>query len=137
MYASRLVEYARVEDLFDRPQHPYTEGLFRSIPKLGAHATRLQTIPGTVPNPARFPSGCKFHPRCHRTREIAATARQEETVEITASGERVRVMRNCQSDEPSLREVQPQHWAACHYAEGYPVASATKPMLNHRRGTAT
>src|SRR5438477_3878281 len=55
MYASRLVEFAKVEDLFDRPQHPYTEGLFRSVPKLGAHAARLATIAGTVPNPARFP----------------------------------------------------------------------------------
>src|SRR6195256_5574276 len=51
MYASRIVEYATVEDLFDSPQHPYTEGLFRSVPKLGAHKERLATIPGTVPNP--------------------------------------------------------------------------------------
>src|SRR6195256_2834264 len=51
MYASRVVESATVEDLFDKPQHPYTEGLFRSVPKLGAHAERLLTIAGTVPNP--------------------------------------------------------------------------------------
>src|SRR5215218_208306 len=56
MYASRVVESATVEDLFDRPQHPYTEGLFRSVPKLGAYSTRLETIAGTVPNPSRFPS---------------------------------------------------------------------------------
>jgi peptide/nickel transport system ATP-binding protein len=68
MYASRVVEYAKVEELFDRPQHPYTEGLFKSVPKLGARASRLDTIPGTVPNPAKFPPGCKFHPRCHRPR---------------------------------------------------------------------
>src|SRR3984885_15105962 len=68
MYASRIVEVAAVEGLFDRPQHPYTEGLFRSVPKLGNEAERLATIPGTVPNPARFPSGCKFHPRCPKTR---------------------------------------------------------------------
>src|SRR5215212_7822854 len=66
MYASRVVEQAKVEHLFDHPQHPYTEGLFRSVPKLGAHASRLDTIPGTVPNPARFPTGCKFHTRCPR-----------------------------------------------------------------------
>src|SRR5215217_1478747 len=72
MYASRVVETATVEELFDHPKHPYTEALFRSVPKLGAHASRLDTIPGTVPNPARFPSGCKFHTRCHRTRMLAA-----------------------------------------------------------------
>src|SRR5256885_4144727 len=61
MYASRVVETATVEDLFDNPQHPYTEGLFKSIPKLTHAGERLDTIPGTVPNPARFPTGCKFH----------------------------------------------------------------------------
>src|SRR5215218_3082587 len=50
MYASRVVETATVEDLFDRPQHPYTEALLRSVPKLHAHAERLMTIPGAVPN---------------------------------------------------------------------------------------
>ena len=76
MYASRVVEFATVEDLFDRPQHPYTEGLFRSVPKLGGHKRdRLDTIPGTVPNPARFPTGCKFHPRCPRTRASAGGRR--------------------------------------------------------------
>src|SRR5687768_11594811 len=64
MYAGRIVEYATVEELFDHPQHPYTAGLFHSIPKLGGRKTRLDTIPGTVPNPAKLPTGCKFHPRC-------------------------------------------------------------------------
>src|SRR4051794_16302484 len=71
MYASRVVESATVEDLFDKPQHPYTEGLFRSVPKLGGKVERLETIPGAVPNPARFPTGCKFHTRCPRTRAAA------------------------------------------------------------------
>ena len=73
MYASRIVESAAVEDLFDRPRHPYTEGLFRSVPKLGQEGERLATIPGQVPNPAKFPGGCKFHPRCPRTRSCAGT----------------------------------------------------------------
>ena len=55
MYASRIVEVATVEELFDRPQHPYTEGLFRSVPKLGQPAGRLTTIPGQVPNPKPIP----------------------------------------------------------------------------------
>src|SRR2546429_614724 len=83
----------------------YTEALFKSVPKLGAYADRLDTISGTVPNPARFPSGCKFHPRCPRTRELATKARgsaagpSQETVGITASGERFRILKRCQTDE--------------------------------------
>src|SRR3954465_7916094 len=98
MYASRIVEVATVEELFDHPKHPYTEALFHSIPKLNAQNERLVTIPGTVPNPARFPSGCKFHPRCHRTRELAKTARPEDTIEIISAGERFRVLKRCQAD---------------------------------------
>src|SRR5687768_472621 len=78
MYASRIVEFATAEELFDKPQHPYTEGLFKSIPKLHGNVERLDTIPGTVPNPARFPPGCKFHPRCHRTRVLAGLANPNE-----------------------------------------------------------
>ena len=74
MYASRVVEFATVEALFDKPQHPYTEGLFRSVPKLESEQSRLETISGNVPNPAKFPTGCKFHTRCHRTRALAAAS---------------------------------------------------------------
>jgi len=137
MYASRIVECSAVEELFDRPQHPYTEGLFRSIPRLGGHKERLETIPGTVPNPARFPTGCKFHPRCPRTRtvaaEMAAGGRAGEVVEITAEGERVKVMGVCVSNEPQLREVQKRHWASCHFVEGYALAPVTVPQLDDRR----
>ena len=133
MYASRIVEFATVEELFDKPQHPYTEGLFKSVPKLHAHAERLDTIPGTVPNPARFPAGCKFHPRCHRTRALAAQASASETTEIAASDERFRVMRACVESEPVLKENQPRHWAACHFVENYQKAPVTKPLLEHRR----
>src|SRR3954447_17976315 len=105
MYASRVVESATVEDLFDKPQHPYTEGLFRSVPKLGAHAERLQTIAGTVPNPARFPTGCKFHPRCPRSRDLAAKAveagREADTVVVRSGDEQIRVLRRCQQEEPT------------------------------------
>jgi len=111
MYASRIVEYASVEDLFDRPQHPYTEALFGSIPRLQSHAHRLATIPGTVPNPADFPAGCKFHPRCHRMKGDAT----------------------CATVEPLLRQVSKGHWAACHHAEGFAVAPQTPPALDVRR----
>ena len=64
MYAGQLVEYCDVRSAFRRSLHPYTAGLQASLPKLGAHQDRLRVIPGTVPNPARFPVGCRFHPRC-------------------------------------------------------------------------
>jgi oligopeptide/dipeptide ABC transporter ATP-binding protein len=134
MYASRVVEFATVEDLFDHPQHPYTEGLFRSVPQLGGDVSRLQTISGNVPNPAHFPVGCKFHPRCPRTRELAAAASADQTTPVTiAPGETARVMKPCVAEEPTLRAVQPTHWAACHYADGYATAPATKPESAHRR----
>src|SRR4051794_1047490 len=100
MYASRVVETATVEELFEKPQHPYTEGLFRSVPRLGGHKERLDTIPGTVPNPARFPTGCKFHPRCPRTRAAAESAGPQEVIEIASAGERFKVLRKCATDEP-------------------------------------
>jgi oligopeptide/dipeptide ABC transporter ATP-binding protein len=133
MYASRVVEFATVEELFDHPQHPYTEGLFRSVPKLGNLAERLATIPGQVPNPARFPSGCKFHPRCPRTREIAGRSSEQDVVTIQTGGESAKVMRICTQDEPVLREVMPRHGAACHFAENYPKAPAAIPTLDHHR----
>lgn len=64
MYAGQVVEYSDVLEIFTRPLHPYTAGLQASLPKLGEVVDRLRVIPGTVPNPARFPVGCRFHPRC-------------------------------------------------------------------------
>ena len=133
MYASRIVEVATVEDLFDQPRHPYTEGLFRSVPKLGQEAQRLATIPGTVPNPARFPSGCKFHPRCPRTRELTGPRRPDEVMTIRTGDESAQVMKICVQEEPLLREVHSGHWAACHFAENYPNAPTSVPQLDHRR----
>ena len=130
MYASRVVEFATVEDLFDRPTHPYTHGLFRSVPKLGQESTRLETIPGNVPNPANFPSGCKFHTRCAKARELAAT---QQVVQITFGDALVDVPRKCVELEPNLREVESGHWAACHFAKNYENAPVTTPRSNHRR----
>jgi oligopeptide/dipeptide ABC transporter ATP-binding protein len=109
MYASRVVEFAKVEDLFDHPQHPYTQGLLRSVPRLGDTATRLQTIAGTVPNPAQFPAGCKFHPRCP-----------------SMQGDMT-----CATIEPDLREIRPGHWVACHHAQGYSQSPITTPHLDY------
>ena len=69
MYAGRIVEEASVEELFTRPRHPYTRGLFRSLPERVVRGEPLPTIAGSVPDPARYPSGCRFHPRCPDVRD--------------------------------------------------------------------
>ena len=97
MYASRIVEVADSELLFEKPLHPYTQGLLRSLPRLGLTAKHLQTISGAVPEPLHFPAGCKFHPRC------SVGCRDK----------------RCQTSEPKLREVQPGRYVACWYAPGY------------------
>jgi oligopeptide/dipeptide ABC transporter ATP-binding protein len=90
MYASKIVEYAPARELFREPLHPYTAGLLRSIPRLDTpKAGKLAVIPGTVPNPLRFPPGCAFHPRC----PLAVD--------------------RCRAVEPRLRELRPGHWVAC------------------------
>jgi peptide/nickel transport system ATP-binding protein/oligopeptide transport system ATP-binding protein len=63
MYAGKIVETARVGDLFESPAHPYTRGLLNSIPA-DDPGRKLEPIPGVVPNPAFLPEGCAFHPRC-------------------------------------------------------------------------
>ena len=133
MYASRVVEYAPVEEIFDRPLHPYTQGLLKSVPKLGAHSERLVSIPGTVPNPARFPSGCKFHPRCPVTREAAASAPAADVVEVATTEERFKILRTCATVEPVLREVSKNHWAACHLVDDFASSPITRPDLASRR----
>jgi oligopeptide/dipeptide ABC transporter ATP-binding protein len=133
MYASRIVETATVEELFDKPQHPYTEGLLKSVPKLHGNVERLTTIPGLVPNPARFPSGCKFHPRCQRTRQLAAQANASDVVQVRLGTETSNVLRRCQQEEPELREVMPNHGAACHQIANYDTSQLMKPRLEHKR----
>lgn len=73
MYAGSIVETGAVLDVYDHPKHPYTMGLFDSIPKLNEESTRLTPIEGTTPNPADLPSGCLFHPRCKYGQEICRT----------------------------------------------------------------
>ncbi len=90
MYAGRVVESAPTAELFARPRHPYTFGLFQSLPEMHVRgARRLREIPGTVPPPLRWPSGCRFRTRCYK-----ATAR-------------------CASEDPQLVADGPQHEVAC------------------------
>ena len=102
MYASKVVEYAPVKELFARPLHPYTVGLFKSRPEPGKpKSERLSTIKGMVPSPLHFPAGCKFHPRCPFAKEP-----------------------QCTTDEPALREIAPGHFARCHFAGELDFANA-------------
>ncbi len=103
MYAGRKIEEAPVEELFDRPLHPYTHGLMASVPRLavlaGGDATdptavgRLQEIPGMVPALTALPQGCAFAPRC---------AHADDT---------------CRATYPDYVERRPGHWAACWHSE--------------------
>ena len=86
MYAGRVVEHADVGPLFKTPRHPYTAGLFRSIPEASAGGAErpLQPIEGSVPDALDFPAGCKFHPRCSRVLE---RCRVEEPVVVARGDE--------------------------------------------------
>jgi oligopeptide/dipeptide ABC transporter ATP-binding protein len=134
MYASKMAELADAGELFARPLHPYTQGLFRSLPRLGQKRHRLDTIPGTVPNPLNFPVGCKFHPRCDLTRKAAEGLEESRTAVIRCDGEDVRICRRCREQEPELREVNKGHWAACWECPGYTAATASDPSAPQEAG---
>ncbi|PWA08760.1 peptide ABC transporter ATP-binding protein [Pueribacillus theae] len=70
MYAGQVIEEAKIDDLFERPIHPYTEALMKSIPKLGEPKLKLHTIEGSVPDINNMPIGCRFHPRCNLATSI-------------------------------------------------------------------
>ena len=67
MYAAKIVEEAPVMPIFKKPMHPYTKVLLESIPRMDRTVKKLSVIPGIVPNPLAFPSGCRFHNRCTET----------------------------------------------------------------------
>jgi len=90
MYAGKVMEQARVRDIFHSPLHPYTEGLLNCIPRIDRPQGTLNVIEGVVPNPISFPSGCRFHPRCAYVKEI------------------------CKKEEPVLR-TDTDHPVACHF----------------------
>jgi len=94
MYVGKLVETAETEELYLHPKHPYTEALLSAVPRPDPRAEKERIIlTGEVPDPANPPSGCYFHPRCRYAQAI------------------------CSQQEPSLREITPDHFAACHFAE--------------------
>ncbi|MFN8588558.1 MAG: ABC transporter ATP-binding protein [Candidatus Eisenbacteria bacterium] len=91
LYAGQVVERATVRELFRAPGHPYTAGLLASLPRLGERQERLRVIPGQVPNPARFPAGCRFHPRCPIAQERCRSVAPE--LSTLAPGREVRCLR--------------------------------------------
>jgi len=69
MYAGRIVESGRTEDVLTKPAHPYTRGLLDAVPRLNGKRGEVKSIEGSVPHPARLPPGCKFSPRCPRVQD--------------------------------------------------------------------
>lgn len=89
MYAGEIVESGTLYDIFENPKHPYTHGLFDSIPSLDEEVTRLKPIKGLMPDPTDLPSGCKFHPRCPYAKE-ACSKYQPKVTDI--NGHKVRCL---------------------------------------------
>jgi peptide/nickel transport system ATP-binding protein len=91
MYASKIVEVSDIGGLLVEPLHPYTRGLILTSPKVGmAKTKKLPAIPGSVPDPFNYPSGCRFHPRCQYTKQI------------------------CKEIEPELKDKGNERLVACH-----------------------
>ena len=94
IYAGQIVEYGSVLDVFKHMHHPYTVGLFDSIPQIDSAVTRLKPIPGLMPDPTLdLPEGCNFSTRCPYADE------------------------KCKANEPELEEVRPGHFARCFHCK--------------------
>ena len=90
MYLGRVVESAATTEIFERPNHPYTQALLASAPRLEVRKMEYVAIKGEIPSPLNPPTGCHFHPRCPHA------------------------MPRCVTEQPLLREVAPSHFSACH-----------------------
>ncbi len=106
MYLGRVVEYTDVASLFAAPKHPYTQALLQSIPRIGQKSgERLQVVPGSVPHPQNIPTGCPFHPRCHK-RIPGLCDKQEPQLLTLADGHQVRCL--LYGEEMSVPNVEPE-----------------------------
>ena len=102
MYAGEIVESGSLADLFDRAAHPYTVGLFQSIPSLEEDVDLLRPIPGLMPDPNALPQGCKFHPRCPYADERCRTV--QPPVKELSLGHLVKCLRFCGGTEQAQEE---------------------------------
>jgi oligopeptide/dipeptide ABC transporter ATP-binding protein len=112
MYAGEVVEEAPVKELFGAGHHPYTEGLLTAMPRVGERRERLTVIPGTVPPPTDWPTGCRFHDRCPYAWE------------------------RCTVEHPPLYQVGTRHVSRCHLADEPERRGAPHPPLVLQRGVA-
>lgn len=80
MYAGKIVENGTIEEVFDHPRHPYTIGLFGSIPTLDDCVEKLKPIKGETPDPTNLPTGCSFHPRCQYANECCSKDKPQKTI---------------------------------------------------------
>jgi oligopeptide transport system ATP-binding protein len=92
MYAGRIMEEAKVGDVYASPAHPYTLGLIDSIPRVDLKGQDLSSIKGLPPNLTRIPAGCEFNPRCKFAQQV------------------------CIDERPALNEVEPGRFSACHFS---------------------
>lgn len=105
MYLGRIVELAETSRIFASPKMPYTESLLSTVPIADPRQRGAKTrimLQGELPDPANPPTGCPFHTRCRYAQEVCAT------------------------DRPALREVEPGHWAACHFSEQLELQGAAQ-----------
>lgn len=94
MYVGRMIEMAETEELFNHPQHPYTEALLSAVPSTDIDIKMERILlPGEIANPVNPPSGCYFHPRCLYAQDV------------------------CRQETPQWEEVEPEHFVACHLAK--------------------
>ena len=94
LYLGKIVEIGPLRDVYSTPMHPYTQALMAAVPVPNPHDRRTTPMPeGEIPNPIDPPKGCRFHPRCPFAKA------------------------DCSEVEPELRELEPDHFVACHYAE--------------------
>ncbi len=102
MYLGEIAELTTAEALYANPQHPYTEALLSAVPQVDpTRKVQRIVLEGDVPSPANPPSGCKFHTRCRYAEQ------------------------RCREEVPALREVRPEHLAACHFAEQLELTGIT------------
>jgi oligopeptide/dipeptide ABC transporter ATP-binding protein len=112
MYAGEIVEEASTRELFDAAHHPYTEGLMHAMPQITESRERLNVIPGTVPAPAAWPSGCRFRDRCRYSWEL------------------------CEREHPPLYQIGEGHSSRCHLAIEPERRAHPHPPLVEQAGAA-